>query len=239
MAPKKRAAQNAADARRKERRVPVGYVSDAATKQMRRYQQRTIVIGSANKDKARELERLLKDLKVRVLTLDAFPAAPKVAETGRTFEANACKKARAYSKLSDHLTLADDSGLCVRVLNNRPGVYSARFAGPGCDYLDNNRKLLRLLRGRPAAERKAFFCSTVALYRRGKKVHVIKGVCGGRIAEEMKGKHGFGFDPTFIPAGSQKTFAQMTPAQKNRVSHRARALGAVRSYLKKHPRLLD
>ncbi len=115
------------------------------------------MIGSANKDKARELERLLKDLKVKVLTLDAFPKAPKVAETGRTFEANACKKARAYSKLSEHLTLADDSGLCVRALNNRPGVYSARFAGPGCSYLDNNKKLLRLLSGKPDSKRSAFF----------------------------------------------------------------------------------
>jgi XTP/dITP diphosphohydrolase len=197
-----------------------------------------IVIGSANKDKAAELERLLADLKVRVLTLDAFSKAPKVAETGRTFEANACKKARAYSKLSDHLTLADDSGLCVRALNNRPGVYSARFAGPGCDYLDNNKKLLRLLKGKPAAARAAFFCSTVALYRRGRKIKVIKGICRGRIAEAMLGTNGFGFDPTFIPAGSRKTFAQMTPAQKNAVSHRARALTAVKKYLKKNPKLL-
>lgn len=198
----------------------------------------TIVIGSANKDKARELQRLLSDFKVKVLTLDAFPKAPKVAETGRTFEANACKKARAYSRLSDHLTLADDSGLCVRALNNRPGVYSARFAGPGCNYLDNNRKLLRLLQGKTGPQRTAFFCSTVALYRRGKKIRVIKGVCDGRIAETMLGTNGFGFDPTFIPAGSKKTFAQMTPAQKNKISHRARALAAVKSYLKKNPRLL-
>lgn len=194
----------------------------------------TIVIGSANKDKARELERLLADLKVKVLTLDAFPKAPKVIENGRTFEANACKKARAYSKLSDHLTLADDSGLCVRALNNRPGVYSARFAGPGCNYLDNNRKLLRLLEGKSDARRSAFFCSTVALYRKGKKIKVLKGVCRGRIARQMRGTNGFGFDPTFIPSGSRKTFAQMTPAQKNAVSHRGRALAAVKHFLRRY-----
>ncbi len=192
----------------------------------------TIVIGSANKDKARELQRLLKGLKVKVLTLDAFPKAPKVVENGRTFEANACKKARVYSKLSDHLTLADDSGLCVRVLNNRPGVYSARFAGPGCNYLDNNKKLLRLLKGKTGAQRSAFFCSTIALYRRGKRIKVVKGVCNGRIAEAMAGTNGFGFDPTFIPSGSKKTFAQMTPAQKNAVSHRARALAAALRFIK-------
>lgn len=190
-----------------------------------------IVIGSANKDKARELERLLADLKVKVLTLEHFPKAPKVVENGRTFEANACKKARAYSKLSDHLTLADDSGLCVRALNNRPGVYSARFAGPGCNYLDNNKKLLRLLKNKPTSQRTAFFCSTIALYQRGKKIKVLKGICRGRIAEEMRGAHGFGFDPTFIPAGSKKTFAQMTPAEKNKISHRARALKAVKAFL--------
>lgn len=212
------AARNTADARRKERRV--------------------IVIGSANRDKARELERLLADLRVKVLTLDAFSKAPKVVENGRTFEANARKKARAYSKLSDHLTLADDSGLCVKALNNRPGVYSARFAGPGCDYLDNNKKLLRLLKGRPAAERSAFFCSTVALYRQGKKIAVVKGVCRGRIADAMRGSNGFGFDPTFIPSGSRKTFAEMTPAHKNAVSHRGRALDQVKKFLKKNPGLL-
>lgn len=191
-----------------------------------------VVIGSANKDKARELERLLSDLKVKVLTLEAFPKAPKVVENGRTFEANACKKARVYSKLSDHLTLADDSGLCVRALNNRPGVYSARFAGPGCNYLDNNRKLLRLLRGKPASQRSAFFCSTIALYRGGKKIKVLKGICRGRISEAMRGQNGFGFDPTFVPAGSKKTFAEMTPAEKNRISHRARALLQVKTFLK-------
>lgn len=231
----RRADQNAVDARRKERRVPVRYASDAATKQTRCSDQRVIVIGSANKDKARELERLLADLRVKVLTLEAFPKAPKVVENGRTFEANACKKARAYSKLSDHLTLADDSGLCVRALNNRPGVYSARFAGPGCDYLDNNKKLLRLLQGKPLSRRGAFFCSTVALYRRGRKIRVIKGVCRGRIAGEMRGTNGFGFDPTFIPAGSRKTFAEMTPAQKNAVSHRGRALRAVKKFLLSNP----
>ncbi len=193
-----------------------------------------IVIGSANKDKARELERLLADFKVKVLTLADFPNAPKVIENGRTFEANACKKARAYSKLSDHLTLADDSGLCVRALNNRPGVYSARFAGPGCNYLDNNKKLLRLLAGKATSKRSAFFCSTIALYQRGKKIKVLKGICSGRIADSMKGAHGFGFDPVFIPSGSKKTFAQMTPAQKNQISHRARALSATKAFLKKH-----
>lgn len=200
---------------------------------------RAIVIGSANKDKARELERLLAGLKIKVLTLSAFSKVPKVAETGRTFEANACKKARVYSKLSDYLTLADDSGLCVRALNNRPGVYSARFAGPGCDYLDNNKKLLRLLKGKPASKRAAFFCSTVALYRRGKKIKVIKGICRGRISEEMHGENGFGFDPTFIPAGSRKTFAQMTPAQKNKISHRARALRLVKQFIQTRKDLLS
>ena len=198
----------------------------------------TIVIGSANRDKARELERLLADLKVKVLTLDDFPKVPKVVEDGRTFEANACKKARIYSKLSDHLTLADDSGLCVRALNNRPGVYSARFAGVGCNYLDNNKKLLRLLKGKPTSQRSAFFCSTVVLYRRGKKITVLKGVCRGRIAETMRGTNGFGFDPTFIPSGSKKTFAQMTPTQKNRISHRARALKSLKRFLKSHSRRL-
>lgn len=193
----------------------------------------TIVLGSGNKDKARELQRLIKDLRIKVALIGEFGKIPRVVEDGRTFAANACKKARAYSKRNPHITLADDSGLCVHALNGKPGVYSARYAGPGCSYEDNNRKLLKALGDRPASRRKAKMVSVVALYRNGKKLGMVKGECYGRITTEIRGKHGFGYDPVFVPNGRSQTFAEMTPAQKNAVSHRSRALTQAKKLLRK------
>ncbi len=183
-----------------------------------------IVLGTKNKDKLRELQALLKGSGIHVLSLGDFPDCADVKETGKTFEANARKKARHYALHTKLLTLADDSGLSVRVLNGRPGVYSARFAGPGCTYRDNNRKLLRLLRKLPAVKRKAKFVCVIALYRGRKCVGVVRGECPGKIGFEEKGRHGFGYDPVFIPRGFSKTYAQLSPAVKNRTSHRGRAL---------------
>ena len=195
---------------------------------------RTLVIGTANPDKLKELRALLKDLKIRVVPVTRLKKIPRVVENGRTFAANAAKKARAYSRLSPHLTLADDSGLCVRALRGRPGVYSARFAGPGCTYADNNRKLLRLLSGTPPSQRQAYFVSAIALFRRGRRVKILKGLCHGRIAPRPLGRHGFGYDPVFIPAGSIRTFAELPPRLKNTLSHRARALSAAKRFLKSY-----
>ena len=116
---------------------------------------RRLVLGTKNKDKLRELRRLLGGSKIRVLSLSDFPECGDVVENGKTFEANARKKAGVYSRHTKCLTLADDSGLSVFALNGRPGVYSARFAGKGCQYQDNNRKLLRLLKKIPNPKRKA------------------------------------------------------------------------------------
>ncbi len=183
-----------------------------------------IVIGTKNKDKRRELQSLLKGAGIEVLSLEDFPHCPEAREDGKTFEANARKKARGYSKHTKMLTLADDSGLMVSALNGKPGVYSARFAGPGCTYHDNNRKVLRLLGKAPAPRRKAKFVSVVAIYDTGKFVGVVKGECKGRIALVEKGKNGFGYDPIFIPDGFTKTFAELSPRTKNRISHRGKAL---------------
>lgn len=182
------------------------------------------MIGTKNKDKQRELQSLLKGRGVKVLSLEDFPHCPEAHEHGRTFEANARKKARVYSKHTKMLTLADDSGLMVSALNGKPGVYSARFAGPGCTYQNNNRKVLRLLGNLPAPKRKAKFVSIVAIYDSGKSVGVVKGECRGRIARAERGKNGFGYDPVFIPEGFTKTFAELSPKTKNRISHRGKAL---------------
>ncbi len=185
-----------------------------------------VLLGTRNRDKLRELRFLMRDSGVRVLSLDDVPSCATAVENGRTFEANAKKKARLYSRAADCLTLADDSGLLVDALNGKPGVYSARFAGEGCSYADNNRKLLSLLSRVPQNKRRARFVSVIALYHRGRPFAVVRGECRGRIAFASKGENGFGYDPLFIPAGHSRTFAEMPHALKNRISHRARALTA-------------
>ena len=183
-----------------------------------------LVVGTKNKDKRREIEALLKGAPIEVLSLADFPACPDVKEDGRTYEANAKKKARAYSKVTKRLTLADDSGLGVTRLNGRPGVYSARFAGAGCTYQGNNRKLLKLLKGLPDAQRAAKFVCVMALYDNGRFIETVRGECAGKIAHAVRGANGFGYDPVFIPKGFSKTFAELSAAEKNKISHRGKAL---------------
>ena len=183
---------------------------------------RVVVLGTQNKDKLRELQSLMRGSGIRVRSLADFPGAPHVRETGKTFEANARLKARAFSKHTGQLTLADDSGLMVNALNGKPGVYSARFAGPGCTYADNCQKLLRLLEKKK--NRRAKFVSFIAVYDNGKPVSMVRGECPGRITRKMHGKNGFGYDSVFVPAGSNKTFAELSKSAKNKVSHRGKAL---------------
>ncbi len=185
-----------------------------------------LVLGTKNKDKLRELKRLMKGSGIKVLSLQDFTKGKEAAETGKTFDANARIKARAYSRHTQALTLADDSGLMINALNGKPGVYSARFAGPGCAYQDNNAKALRLLKNTPAAKRKAKFVCVMALYDAGKFVASVRGECAGKIAFAARGKNGFGYDPIFIPRGRTKTYAQLSKSSKNKISHRARALRA-------------
>ena len=183
-----------------------------------------IVLGTKNKDKLRELKSLLKGSKIRVRSLSEFPDCPEAVEDGRTFEANARKKARAYSIYTGQLTLADDSGIMVNSLNGKPGVYSARFAGEDCTYQDNNKKLLKLLAKKEASGRRAKFVSCMALYNKGRLVACVRGECRGIISPEARGKNGFGYDPVFIPRGFSKTFGELSSKAKNKISHRSKAL---------------
>ena len=185
---------------------------------------RQLVLGTKNKDKLRELHHLLNGAEVKVLSLADFPECDDVVESGKTFEANAKKKAKVYSAHTGSLALADDSGLMVNFLNGKPGVYSARFAGDGCTYYDNNSKLLKLLNGIPPSRRRAKFVCVMALYDNGRLIKTVKGECRGSIALALRGKNGFGYDPVFIPDGSSKTFAELARLAKNRVSHRGKAL---------------
>jgi XTP/dITP diphosphohydrolase len=190
-----------------------------------------IVISSRNKEKKRELKALLKGIRIKVLDLNYFPAAPKVKETGKTFEANAKLKALKIAKFTKRLTLADDSGLVVGALGGMPGVRSARFAGGDAAYEANNRKLLKLLEGVPKSKRRAKFVSVVAIADQGGIVGVVRGECSGRITLAPKGRNGFGYDPVFFSPKFKKTFAELTPSRKNSISHRGRALKKARAVI--------
>lgn len=197
---------------------------------------REIVVATRNKDKAREIRKILKSLAVDVLTLDRCKNAHLVVENGKTFEENASKKARVISRYTHRLTIADDSGLEVDYLGGLPGVKSARFAGREQNYGKNNAKLLELLEGVPSRERKARFVCVISIARDGKVLDVVRGTCSGRIGFEPKGRTGFGYDPVFISPKYGKTFAQLGPKIKNRISHRYRALKKAKAAVK---RLLD
>src|SRR5690606_29296348 len=155
----------------------------------------------------RELTSVLWDLPVRVEGIAAFPGAPDVEETGATMAENALLKARAAAGHTGLWAMADDSGLEVDALDGRPGVYSARFAGPGATDADNNAKLLRLLEGVPDPRRTARFRCAIALVSPDGDEYVDEGVCEGVVAREPRGEGGFGYDPLFIVPEYGRTFA--------------------------------
>jgi XTP/dITP diphosphohydrolase len=183
-----------------------------------------LVVASRNEHKIKEIQAILADQPWQVLTAHDFPGFPEVVEDGSTLEANAIKKAKEIAAFTGCLALADDTGLEVDALGGKPGVHSARFAGPKATYEENNRKLLRLLEGVPPEERTARFRCVIAIAEPDGNVHVVEGKCEGLIGFAAKGEGGFGYDPLFIVDGLEKTFAELSPEEKNRVSHRGRAL---------------
>ena len=183
-----------------------------------------LVIATRNRHKLEEIRAILgRPGLVLVSALD-FPEVPDVEETGTTFEENAALKARALAAATGHPALGDDSGLEVDALDGAPGIYSARYAGEPVDYAANNRKLLAALHG--VANRRARFRTALALVLPDGALHLVEGRCEGVIADAPRGTEGFGYDPLFIPDGESRTFAEMPAAEKNRMSHRARALAA-------------
>jgi XTP/dITP diphosphohydrolase len=195
--------------------------------------ERKLVLATRNTDKARELRALTSDLGIDVLTLDAFPGVGEIAETGETLEENALIKARAVFGSTRLPSLADDSGLEVHYLAGEPGVFSSRFAGPGATYESNCRKLLDAMLGVPPRRRKARFRCVLA-FKTSDGDQVVEGIVRGTITEEPQGRHGFGYDPVFLPEGSQRTLAEMLPGEKNLISHRARALQMIRPVLEEY-----
>ncbi|MFH1879130.1 MAG: RdgB/HAM1 family non-canonical purine NTP pyrophosphatase [Candidatus Omnitrophota bacterium] len=197
---------------------------------------KTILIATHNKKKKQELKSLLTDCgDAEILTIDDLAGEPPViVEDGKTFRQNAVKKAVIMSNFFDGLVLADDSGLEVEALLGKPGVRSARFARARATDEENNKKLLNLLETVPDGNRKARFVCHIALASAGQLLDSVEGVVNGRIIEAKKGENGFGYDPLFVPEGYDTTFAEMTEADKNKISHRARALNLIRESILKY-----
>ena len=216
---------------------------------------RTAILASQNKNKIKEIRAILEKYGLDVITRDdAGIPTDDIEETGTTFEENSHLKASvimdmiaadpSLGKYLDSPVIADDSGLMVDALGGEPGVYSARYAGEGCTYDDNNTKLLTALDGVPENERTAKFVTVITLIypdekgvpeeavpQDGRYVLVARGECKGHIATEKKGEGGFGYDPVFIPEGYSNSFAELGTDFKNTISHRAKALAELERLL--------
>lgn len=183
-----------------------------------------LIIATANKHKLREFKELLKEFPFTILSLADLPHIPPIIEDGKTFYENALKKASTVAQLTGQLTIADDSGIEVEALEGKPGVTSARFAGEDASDDENNVKLLKDLEGVPPDKRNACFkCVLVVAPSEGKTAFV-EGECKGTIIHAPRGEHGFGYDPLFLVPEYNKTFSEITPEEKNKISHRSRAL---------------
>ncbi len=185
-----------------------------------------LVLATANQRKLAELTRILAAGRVEVAltTLAEFPGAPDVAETGATFAENALLKARAIAEFTGLPAVADDSGLCVDALNGMPGVLSARWSGGHGDDEANLRLVLAQLSDVSDDRRGAQFVCAAALVLPGGREHVSEGVVRGRLIREPRGQNGFGYDPIFVPESADITTAEMASADKDRISHRGKAL---------------
>ncbi len=194
------------------------------------------MLATGNQGKVAELRALLAlhlDLsRISLLTPRDWPSAlPEVSEDGVTFAENALLKARALANATGLVALADDSGLCVDALGGRPGIYSARWAGPEATDSDRNMHLLSEMHDVPMEQRQAHYVCAIALAAPDGQFATAEGVCSGLILVEPAGDGGFGYDPLFLLPQFQRTMAELTAEEKNRVSHRAKAITKIASAL--------
>ena len=190
-----------------------------------------IVLATNNKHKVKEIKNILSGLNVEILTLEDFPNFPKIKESGKTLEENAILKAKAIQKFTELPSLADDSGLEVDFLQGAPGVKSARFAGKNPTYKDNNVKLLRLLKDLPRSKRRATFRCVACLAWDSDRTEIVEGRVRGIITKGEIGEQGFGYDPVFYYPKLKKTFAQLSPEEKNKISHRYQAFQKIKKLI--------
>jgi XTP/dITP diphosphohydrolase len=186
-----------------------------------------LVIATRNQNKLREFREILKDLQIEVRSLNDFGPIPEAIEDGETFDENAYKKAIHTAKVLGLPAIADDSGLVVEALNGEPGVYSARYAGENATDAENCNKLLKSLQG--IDDRRAHFQCVLSIAVPSGPALTYEGRCDGVIIDDSRGNNGFGYDPIFYFEEFGKTFAELSMSEKNRVSHRGKALADVKS----------
>lgn len=197
-----------------------------------------IIFATGNKDKMKEIRMILADLGMEILSMKEAGISVDVVEDGTTFEENALIKARAIAELEEvkamnAIVLADDSGLEIDYLDKAPGIYSARYAGTDTPYLIKNSLLLSRMKGVPEEERTArFVCAIAAAFPNG-DTEVVRGTMEGRVAHEITGANGFGYDPIFYLPECGCTSAEISPEQKNELSHRGKGLRMMREIMEK------
>lgn len=190
------------------------------------------VLASRNRKKLTELQTILSELGIEVMLQSEAGVEVEVEETGTTFEENAILKAEAVRDATGMITISDDSGLVVEALNGEPGVYSARYGGPGLDDADRWNLILKKMEGK--TQRTCKFVSVVCgAFPNGDRI-LARGECHGVVAREPKGEHGFGYDPVFLLPDRDKTMAELTEGEKNQISHRGNALRAFQKELEKY-----
>ncbi|MDR5683777.1 MAG: XTP/dITP diphosphatase [Armatimonadota bacterium] len=190
-----------------------------------------LVIATRNPGKLRELQRILDDLPFELRTLRDYPDLPVLPEEGAMYAENAVSKAVTVARWTGEIALADDSGIEVDYLEGRPGVHSARFLGDDATDEDRNREVLRRLEGVPPESRTARYRAVVAVAFPDGSVRTFEGVCEGMIARTPRGEGGFGYDPIFYVPELDRTVAELSPEEKDRISHRGQALRAARGFL--------
>ncbi len=190
-----------------------------------------IVLATRNEAKSAELQRMLADLPLEVRTLRDYPQVPPLPEEGESYEANARSKALAVARWLDEVALADDSGLEVDYLEGQPGARSARFLGNDATDEDRNREILRRLQGVPPENRTARYRAVVAVAFPDGRVYTFEGTCEGAIALEPRGTGGFGYDPIFYLPELDRTVAELSPQEKDLISHRGQAVRKAREFL--------
>lgn len=194
---------------------------------------RRLTVATLNQGKLNELISLLAGLPIELSSLHSLGDVPEVEETGSTFAENAALKATEYARITATYTLADDSGLEVVALGDRPGVLSARYGGESLGFGQKMAMILDEIASSGSSDRRArFVCSMAIADPAGNIVHTAEGVCGGMIAQEPLGEGGFGYDPIFVPEGRDLTFGQLSSADKHQISHRARALAEIIPFLR-------
>ena len=190
-----------------------------------------IVFATTNAGKIKEIKEILADFDVEVASMKEMNITADIEENGATFEENSLIKARAVSKLTGLPALADDSGLEVDYLNGEPGIYSARYLGRDTDYDYKNNYIIKKLKDAKDEERSARFVCVISLVLPDGREFVKKGVMEGRIGYEIKGENGFGYDPIFFLPEYGKTSAEISAEEKNKISHRGKALSAMKEVI--------